>query len=598
LAQECCAPMALSPKRALPTDGLEAERCPLSPKRAGDVSPTPSPASTEEKPARWLPDGTGLEVLCGTTVALAQVPEAIAFSFVAGVDPYVGLTAAWIMGVLTSLCGGRPAMISGATGAIAAVTGGMVKEYGVEYLLVTVVLMGLIQLALGALRCGALVRLIPHSVMMGFCNGLAIIIGVSQFASFKRADAGRRLGDVFGIFAGGGWIEGDEAACAAVVALVAFGTCLLFPKLTTKVPASLMAIILASVIEHAIARPLGSGSQTVADFASVQGSLPVPIFLAASGYDLPPLNMETLKICFPLALIMALIGLIESLMTLNLVDELTQSKGDGNRECLGQGFANVVCGLLGGMGGCAMIGQSMINVKSGGRTRLSGVCAGVFLLLILLCMYPLINLIPVAALAGVMFNVVYHTFEWQSLHILSVSAMPARMRSRLPKADCKIRRADGACIVLVTCVTLTHDLAVAVFVGVFFSALMFAWDQSTLVFATRSDWGNDGKAYDIEGTLFFASIKRFLELFDTASDPEKVLVRLHKARIVDYSGVEALNTLSDRYERLGKKLLIEGIREETGGKMLRKASRLVSFESIEALPAPEAPVEASPFCRV
>jgi len=537
-----------------------------------------------EKLKEKLPEGFGLEVLCGATVALAQVPEAIAFSFVAGVDPFVGLTAAWMMGVITSLAGGRPAMISGATGAIAAVTGNMVKEHGTAMLLVTVVLMGLIQLVFGILRCGKLVRLIPHSVMIGFCNGLALVIGAAQFGSYKHAGARRLSGEPFGAFAvfkTGGWITGDEAAWSAVVTVVAFGTCILFPKLTEKVPSSLAAILLASAVEWGIARPLGSGTQTIEDVASVEGSLPTFIFLPWSPYELPPMNRETLDTCFPLAMVMALIGLIESLMTLNLVDELTQTKGDGNRECLGQGLANVLTGLCGGMGGCAMIGQSMINVKSGGKTRISGTCAGIFLLLILLILYPLINKIPIAALAGIMFNVVYHTFEWSSLRILFTSALPMRVRHKLPNSERKIRRVDAVTIVLVTIVTLTHDLAVAVFVGVFFSMIMFTWDQSSLVSATVSKNKDGDKFYEIEGTIFFASISHFLELFETKSDPDVVYLLLHKARVVDYSGVEALSTITERYHRSGKELIIEGLSEARGAKMIKKASRLVRLKTTE-----------------
>jgi len=250
------------------------------------------------------------------------------------------------------------------------------------------------------------------------------------------------------------------------------------------------------------------------------------------------------------------------------------------------------------MGGCAMIGQSMINVKSGGRTRLSGVVAGVFLLLILLCLYPLINLIPVAALAGVMFNVVYHTFDWQSLHILAVSSMPMRLREKLPKAECKIRRADGVTIVLVTVVTLTHDLAVAVFVGVFFSMIMFVWDQSTLVSAQTRDLPDGRKAYVVEGTLFFASVKHFLNLFETAGDPDRVVVQLHLARIADYSAVEALNTITERYEKQGKQLDIEGIQELKGGKMLRKASYLLNFEQSRPQEGYKSPVARASTCAV
>ena len=347
------------------------------------------------------------------------------------------LTAAWIVGVITALAGGRPAMICGATGAIAAVVGDLVYVNGIEYLFWAVIVMGALQLALGVLRADKLVRLIPHPVMIGFCNGLAIVIGLAQFSLFKRADHGgddddahRRLsGGAFGAFEGGGWIGGTEALCSAVLTLVSFATCLLLPRLTKRVPSSLVAIVLATTLEWAVVRPLGARTQVVSDFASVRGTLPVPVWFDDE-YSMPPLNSKTLETVLPVSTVMALVGVLESLMTLTLVDELTQTKGNPNREVFGQGLANVVCGMLGGMGGCAMIGQAMINVQSGATTRISSVVAGLFLLFVLLAAYPAINAIPVTALAGVMFNVVVHTFEWPSLRIMFFSSLPSSLRDR------------------------------------------------------------------------------------------------------------------------------------------------------------------------
>lgn len=538
-----------------------------------------------------------LEALCGITVALAQVPEAVAFSFVAGVPPTVGLTAAWIMGVVTALAGGRPAMISGATGAIAAVTSTLVAEYGVEYLLMAVILMGLIQVVAGVFRAGKLVTLIPHPVMMGFCNGLALVIGFAQFTSFKRAPDGdsddhRRLSGAFGVFQTGGWIDGVEAWWAAAICLLGFLTCVLFPRCTKKLPSSLVAIVLCTGFEWGVVRQLGYKTQLVQDFASVKGSFPKLVWYDDQ-FEMPPLTLETLEIIAPLAIIMALIGLIESLMTLNLIDEITQTRGNGNRECVAQGLANIICGVLGGMGGCAMIGQSMINVKSGANARMSSACAGFFLLIILLVAYPAINAIPVASLAGVMFNVCVHTFEWSSLKILFFSAMPMSSRQRFgDRSEYKIKRADALAIVIVTGVTLAFDLAIAVVAGVMFMALVFSWDEGGRIRATSrvevdAETGESQTVYDVSGNLFFASCKTFLDQFDVASDPKKITLRFDRASIVDYSGLEALNTLAARYENAGKQISVQCL-NQASKKMLRKATNTVEV-------AIDYELEAQPF---
>lgn len=537
-----------------------------------------------------------LEILCGITVALAQVPEAVAFSFVAGVDPYVGLTAAWIIGCLTALLGGRPAMISGATGAIAAVTGDLVAGYGVEYLLYAVILMGIIQIVLGSLQMARLASLISHSVMVGFCNGLGLVIGLAQFHSFKApADSegrrlqnagGRRLGGAFGAFASGGWIEGETAVFSAIICAIAFLVCIFFPRLTEKFPSSLMAILLSIGIEWAIVRPIGFSTWCVEDFASVQGTLPLPVW-GDPQYNMPPLDGDSIGAFAPVALVMAIIGLVESLMTLDLVDELTQSHGNRTRECLGQGIANVVCGVFGGMGGCAMIGQAMINVKSGARTRLSSFMAGLFLLIILLALYPVINAIPVAALAGVMFNVVYHTFDWASLGIMLFSVLPEGQRKKFgPVSERQIPLADAVVILLVTGLTLISNLAVAVVAGVLFRAVAFSWDTAkTVTCEIKDEVGKGGeverKIYMVSGPIFFASAGQFLELFDVRRAAQNNVLNLENARIDDFSGIIAINTLAERFARYEKNIVLEGQLDALSSKLLNRAGKLVEIDWAE-----------------
>ncbi len=483
------------------------------------------------------------DILSGLTVALALVPEAVAFAFVAGVQPLVGLYAAFMVGLITAVIGGRPGMISGATGALAVVMVSLVAQHGVEYLFATVVLMGLIQIMVGALRLGKFIRIVPHPVMLGFVNGLAIVIFLAQLNNFKLKDANGHLQ----------WLSGD--ALWIMLGLVALTMAIIhfLPKLTKAVPSSLVAII---VISLAVIF-LGMDSRTVGDLASISGGLPQ--------FHIPmvPLNWQTLGIILPYAVILAAIGLIESLLTLNLIDEITDTRGRSNKECVGQGVANTVTGLFGGMGGCAMIGQSMINVNSGGRGRLSGITAALFLLLFILFASDLIEMIPLAALTGVMFMVVIGTFEWSSFRIMD-----------------KIPLSDAFVLILVSAVTVATDLAIAVVVGVIVSALVFAWQHAKHIQVKSYLNEMGGKVYELEGPLFFASVRNFQDLFDPKNDPDDVVVEFQKSRVYDHSAIEAIDTLAERYLNAHKRLHLRHLSPECT-QLLKKAGNLVEVNVIE-----------------
>ncbi len=458
-----------------------------------------------------------LEILAGLTVALALVPEAVAFAFVAGVPPLVGLYAAFIVCLVTSVIGGRPGMISGATGALAVVMVSLVAKHGIDYLFATVILMGILQMLMGLMRLGKFIRLVPEPVIYGFVNGLAIVIFLAQFSQFKSPTPEGTME----------WIHGLELYL--MIGLIALTMTIIYvlPKFTKKFPASLAAILVISGICLIFELP----TKTVGDLASIKGSLP------SFGIPSVPWNLETLKIIFPYSLILACIGLIESLLTLTLVDELTETRGQGNRECVAQGTANIITGFFGGMGGCAMIGQSIINVTSGARTRISGIVAALFLLSFVVLASSLIEQVPIAALVGVMFMVCVGTFEWTSFTILH----------RIPKSDALI-------LVLVSVLTVIFDLAIAVIVGVILSSLIFAWQSAVRIRARKSIDETGAKHYEIWGPLFFASTSTFLEKFDPLNDPDEVFVDFKESRIVDHSGIEALQKLTDRYEKVGKKV--------------------------------------------
>lgn len=495
----------------------------------------------------FTPGRIKTETLAGLTVALALVPEAVAFAFVAGVQPLVGLYAAFLVGLITAVMGGRPGMISGATGALAVVMVALVADHGVEYLFATVVLMGILQVGAGVFKLGKFIRLVPHPVMLGFVNGLAIVIFLAQLGQFQVP--GTATPDGHSFLPNGEWLA--ASAMATMLGLIGLTMLIIWglPKLTKVIPAPLAGIGIVA----AIVIGLGLDTPVVGDLASIKGGLPsfhVPIV---------PLNFETFQIILPYAIILAAIGLIESLLTLNLVGEITNRRGGASQECVAQGTANVVTGFFGGMGGCAMIGQSMINVKSGGRTRLSGISAALFLLTFILVGSGLIERIPLAALVGVMFMVVIGTFAWQSLRIMS-----------------KIPWTDAFVIILVTGVTVWKDLAVAVVVGVIVSALAYAWNAAKRISIIQRDSVRTPGAtvYEIEGPLFFGSTDGFAELFHPDEDPDVVIVDFMRSRVVDQSALQAIEDLAAKYASKGKTLKLRHLSKDCHT-LLAKAGQLV-----------------------
>lgn len=492
------------------------------------------------------------DVLSGLTVALALVPEAVAFAFVAGVDPLVGLYAAFMVGLITSAFGGRPGMISGATGAMAVVMVSLVALHGVQYLFAAVVLTGLIQILAGIFKLGKFIRLVPHPVMLGFVNGLAIVIFLAQLGQFKVTNAAGELE----------WMTGT--AMYTMIGLIALTMAIIYllPKLTKAVPSSLVAIVVVTVL----AASLDLDARTVIDY--VRDMTNDPTSTLAGGlpaFNIPevPFNFDTLMIILPFSLVLAAIGLIESLLTLTLIDELTGTHGQGNRECVAQGAANTVTGFFGGMGGCAMIGQSMINVNSGGRGRASGITAALALLGFILFASGLIEIIPLAALVGVMFIVVIGTFEWSSFRIMR-----------------KIPKADAFVLILVSGVTVISDLAVAVVVGVIVSALVFAWQHAKHVLVTRSTDENGWTIYEVNGPLFFGAISSFLQQFDVNNDSKDVIVEFKNSRVADHSAIEAIDTLAERYLAKNKTLHLRHLSAECRT-LLTKAGDLVEVNYIE-----------------
>ncbi len=480
---------------------------------------------------RWMDEGftfgrLRIELLSGLTVALALVPEAVAFAFVAGVNPLVGLYAAFIVGLITALFGGRPGMISGATGALAVVMVALVAQHGVEYLFATVVLMGLLQIFAGVMQWGKFIRLVPHPVMLGFVNGLAIVIFLAQMTQFKVP--GSVVSNGHGM-TGGEWLSGGPLFMMLGLVMATMAIIWVMPRITKFIPAPLAGIgIVAAVV-------IGFGMDVprVGDLASISGGLPT--------WHIPmvPLNWATIEIILPYAVILAAIGLIESLLTLNLVGDMTGKRGGASQECIAQGVSNTVTGFFGGMGGCAMIGQSMINVKSGGRTRVAGIAAAVFLLLFILVGSSVIELIPLAALVGVMFMVVIGTFAWNSLTILR-----------------KVPKMDAFVILLVTVVTVMEDLAVAVVVGVIVSALAYAWNNARRIHATTRESASEkgAKVYEINGPLFFGSSDGFAELFEVETDPDTVIVDFKDSRVVDQSALQAIEAIAGKYEAVDKRI--------------------------------------------
>jgi len=483
------------------------------------------------------------DVLSGLTVAFALVPEAVAFAFVAGVNPLVGLYGAFLMGLVTSLVGGRPGMISGATGAMAVVMVALVAQHGVEYLFAAIVLTGIFQITFGGLKFGKYIRMVPYPVLLGFVNGLAIVIFLAQMEHFKAEGAD-------GIMH---WLSGPPMF--TMLGLVALTMAIMFflPKITRAIPAGLAAIITISLIVIFG----GMDTKTVSDIADISGGFPA--------FHIPsvPMNLETLWIVLPYAVILAGVGLIESLLTMSVVDEMTSTRGQGNRVSIGQGLANTVNGFFGGMGGCAMIGQTMINVSSGGLRNLSGIAASLFLLIFIMFASDLIAMVPVAALVGLMFMVVVGTFEWGSFNLLT-----------------KVPREDSFVGILVATVTVFTDLATAVVIGVIASALVFSWKQARHIYAVHEDREDGSRVYRVHGPLFFASVHRFNELFDPEKDPDEVYIDCAMSRIADHSAIEAIDNLAERYKKAGKHLHLTHLSPECV-QLLTTAADLVEINFSE-----------------
>ncbi len=561
---------------------------------------------------RSQPQNLKNELLSGLTVALALVPEAIAFAFVAGVSPIIGLYSAFFIGLICALFGGRPGMISGATGAMAVVVVSLVAIHGIEYLFPTVILCGLLQLIVGFARLGVLIRMVPHSVMLGFVNGLAVVICMAQFGSFKTVSS-------FGALQ---YMQGPAMWIMLVLVALTMAIIWLLPKFTKAVPASLAAILVVSGIgiasnqllpdnlaaenqSHVVmtvgdmlatnakvaaakaavseAQPVQADVHATSTIASVTTEQATAITAAMNNVDpkatsisaglptlffqtfnLPPLTLATLWIIFPFAAVLAAVGLIESLMTLTLIDEITETQGNSNRECLGQGVANIICGMFGGMGGCAMIGQSLINVESGGRGRTSGVFAACCLLTFVMFFSQWIEMIPMAALVGVMFMVVIGTFEWASLKLYR-----------------KVPFTDFLVMVIVTLYTaVMHDLASAVIIGVIVSSLAFTFKHAKNVNADIKFNAHGAKVYQLHGPLFFASTSQFKELFDARKDPDTVVIDFYFTRVYDHSAMEAIHVVAKKYQQLGKTLHLTHLSEECR-QMLRKAKDLITVSFSE-----------------
>jgi len=480
------------------------------------------------------------EILSGITVALALVPEAVAFALIAGLSPLTGLYAAVVMALITSVFGGRPGMISGATGAVAVVLVSLVQSHGVEYVFAAVVLAGLIQILFGLLRLGKFIRLVPHPVIFGFVNGLAIIIFMSQLTQFKDAS--------------GNWLEGS--ALYLLLGLVALTMFIIhfLPKLTKVVPSSLAAIL----IIFGLVTFFNLDTRTVGDIASIKGGF-LPFHIPAIDW-----SFESLKLIAPYSLIIAGVGLIESLLTLNIVDEITETRGSANKEALAQGVANTLSGMFSGMGGCAMIGQSLINVSNGARARLSGIVAAIGLLSFVMFGSSLIERVPMAALTGLMIMVSIGTFEWASL----------RTFNKMPKSDVFV-------MVLVTLVTVfLHNLALAVIVGVIIAALGFAWDNAVRIRARKRIDETGVKHYEIYGPLFFGSVAAFNEKFDVADDPDEVVIDFAESRVVDMSAIEALNKVTERYAKSGKKIHLKHLSKDCL-RLIKNAESLIEVNIIE-----------------
>ena len=478
------------------------------------------------------------ELLAGFTVAMTMIPESLSFAILAGLSPLTGLYAAFMMGLVTAVFGGRPGMVSGGAGATIVVLIALIKSHGVEYLFATVILAGIFQMLVGIFRWGKFVRLIPQPVMYGFLNGLAVIIFMAQVEQFKIVNEN-------GITS---WLQGTTLYIMSGLTLLTIAIVYFFPKITKAIPASLVAIL----IVFGIVMGFGIHTKTVADIASVSGNLP--------SFHIPdlPFSLNTLQIIFPYALVMAGVGLIESLLTLSMVDEITNTKGNANKESVAQGLANITNGFFGGMGGCAMVAQTLVNLNAGSRARLSGIIASITILIIILVGAPFIEKIPMAALVGVMMMVAISTFQWVSISIIN----------KMPKSDIFV----GITVALIT--IILHNLALAVLVGVVISALVFAWDNAKRIRARKYTDENGIKYYQISGPLFFGSVTAFMDKFDPVNDPNEVVIDFRESRIVDMSAIDALDKLSKKYVQENKKLHLKHLSEDCR-KMLKNAEAVI-----------------------
>lgn len=483
------------------------------------------------------------EILAGLAVAMTMIPESLSFAILAGLSPLTGLYAAFLMGIVTAILGGRPGMVSGGAGATVVVLIALAASHGVEYLFAAVILAGLLQFSVGIFKLGKFVRLIPQPVMYGFLNGLAVIIFMAQVAQFKVVENGIE-----------GWMQGPALYLMAGLTLLTIAIVFILPKFTKAVPASLVAIIVVFGIVYFF----GIDTKKVIDIVSVGGSLP--------SFHIPaiPFSLETLKIIFPYALVMAGVGLIESLLTLNMVDEITSTKGQSNREAAAQGIANITNGFFGGMGGCAMIAQTLVNIGAGGRARLSAIVAAIAILLIILVAGPVIEQIPMAALVGVMMMVAIGTFEWVSFRIIN----------KMPRHDIFI----GMLVAVIT--VLLHNLALAVLIGVVISALVFAWESAKRIRARKYVDEDGVKHYEIFGPLFFGSAMAFTEKFDVVNDPDEVIIDFKESKVVDMSAIEALNKITEKYHKEGKKLHLRHLSQDCR-QLLKNAETVIDVNIIE-----------------
>lgn len=483
------------------------------------------------------------EILAGLTVAMTMIPESLSFAILAGFPPLVGLYGAFIMGLVTAIFGGRPGLISGGAGATVIVLIALMKSHGLEYVFGAIALAGIIQIFVGLLKLGKFIRLVPQPVMFGFVNGLAIVIFISQLEQFKITTNGQTE-----------WLSGTPFLIMAGLVALTIGIVILLPKFTKKIPASLAAIM----IVFAIVMIFGIETKKVEDIASVNGSLPP--------FHIPniPFDLETLKVIFPYALIMAAVGLTEGLLTLNLVDEITGTKGNSNRECIAQGGANILNGFFYGMGGCPMIAQTLVNLSAGSRARLSGIVAALTILVIILAGAPVIGKLPMAALTGVMIMVAIGTFEWASLRIFK----------RMPKSDIFV-------MIVVTLITIfLHNLALAVLIGVIISALVFAWDNAKRIRARKHTDENGVKHYEIYGPLFFGSVTGFAEKFEVANDPPEIIIDFAESRVVDMSAIEALNAITSRYHKAGKTVRLQHLSPDCRT-LLKNAEAIIEVNILE-----------------